>query len=199
MSDISSQQAKAALREQIRAELKKFTAPERAAASLQAGTLLEQQDVWRNAQSILFYAPLAGEPDLWHLLDDSLAAGKTVALPRFVTEQNAYCAAVIRDVTADMQPGQFGVREPRPGCSDIPLNRLDLMLVPGVAFDMDGRRLGRGKGFYDRLLAAFAGTACGVAFDQQIVARVPSEPHDAHLNCILTPTRWHVITGRTRF
>jgi 5-formyltetrahydrofolate cyclo-ligase len=63
-------------------------------------------------------------------------------------------------------------------------------LVPGVAFDLHGRRLGRGKGFYDRLLADVRGKTCGVAFDEQIVREVPVEPHDSDVNCILTPTRW---------
>jgi 5-formyltetrahydrofolate cyclo-ligase len=71
-----------------------------------------------------------------------------------------------------------------------PLNRLDFILVPGVAFDLHGRRLGRGRGFYDQLLANVRGRTCGVAFDEQIVRDVPIEPHDVSLNCILTPTRW---------
>jgi 5-formyltetrahydrofolate cyclo-ligase len=70
------------------------------------------------------------------------------------------------------------------------LNRLDLVLVPGVAFDARGGRLGRGKGFYDRLLSAVNGTKCGVAFDEQIVDAVPVGPLDVLVNCILTPTRW---------
>jgi 5-formyltetrahydrofolate cyclo-ligase len=65
-----------------------------------------------------------------------------------------------------------------------------LILVPGVAFDLRGGRLGRGRGYYDRLLSGLQGYRCGVAFDEQIVDRVPLEPHDASLNCILTPSRW---------
>jgi 5-formyltetrahydrofolate cyclo-ligase len=67
---------------------------------------------------------------------------------------------------------------------------LDFILVPGVAFDLSGRRLGRGKGYYDRLLKQTRGTTCGVAFDEQIVGEIPVEPHDLNVNCILTPTRW---------
>jgi 5-formyltetrahydrofolate cyclo-ligase len=67
---------------------------------------------------------------------------------------------------------------------------LDLILVPGVAFDLQGRRLGRGKGYYDQLLGALHGTRCGVAFDQQVVDEIPMAPHDMTLHCILTPTRW---------
>ena len=77
-----------------------------------------------------------------------------------------------------------------PTCAPALLNSLDLVLVPGVAFDLHGRRLGRGKGYYDQLLAGVCGTTCGVAFDEQIVREVPLEPHDVLMNCILTPTRW---------
>jgi 5-formyltetrahydrofolate cyclo-ligase len=59
-----------------------------------------------------------------------------------------------------------------------------------VAFDLHGHRLGRGKGYYDRLLTAVRGTACGVAFDQQLVPEIPIGPHDVRMNCLLTPTRW---------
>jgi 5-formyltetrahydrofolate cyclo-ligase len=74
------------------------------------------------------------------------------------------------------------------------MNRLDFALVPGLGFTTDGRRLGRGKGYYDRVLAQVRGFKCGVAFDQQIVDEIPAEPHDAQLDCILTPTRWCRVT-----
>jgi len=101
-----------------------------------------------------------------------------------------YTACRITDPEKDIRVGQFGIREPNARCEQISLNLLDLILTPGVAFDLHGWRLGRGKGFYDRLLAAVHGTTCGVAFDEQIVAQIPVEPHDTHVNCILTPTRW---------
>ncbi len=193
--EANNQAAKAALRAQARAELKKMTAAERAAASLEACSRLEQQTVWRAAQSILFYAPLAEEPDVWKLMTDALAAGKTVALPRYDAEQKCYAACQIRDIGRDLLEGQFGIREPVEGCVKILLNRLDLILVPGIAFDLNGHRLGRGKGHYDRLLAMAHGMTCGVAFDQQVVGRIPVEPHDVRLSCILTPTRWQCVTG----
>jgi 5-formyltetrahydrofolate cyclo-ligase len=67
---------------------------------------------------------------------------------------------------------------------------VDLILVPGLAFDLRGHRLGRGKGYYDQLLRGLGGITCGVAFDQQIVAGIPVEPHDVRVNRVLTPTRW---------
>ncbi len=185
-----NRQVKLALRAEMRAKLKAMSVEERAAASLQACARLEQQAVWQKAQSILFYAPLPEEPDIWQLLLDALAAGKTVLLPRFSPEQKGYVACHIKDAVEDIRKGQFGIREPADACAKISLKRLDLILVPGIAFDVDGRRLGRGKGFYDQLLAVVQGPTCGVAFDQQIVGQIPVEPHDVCLSCILTPTRW---------
>ncbi|HWD92353.1 MAG TPA: 5-formyltetrahydrofolate cyclo-ligase [Verrucomicrobiae bacterium] len=181
---------KSTLRQQIRARIKSLPPDQRAAASAQACARLEQQPVWERAQLVFFYAPLPGELDIWPLLRDGLAAGKTIALPRFDSATGRYVACQITDIAQDLSAGQYGIREPGGHCIAIPSNRLDLILVPGVAFDAYGRRLGRGKGFYDQLLESVRGRTCGVAFDEQIVEAVPVEPHDVHLNCILTPTRW---------
>jgi 5-formyltetrahydrofolate cyclo-ligase len=181
---------KVELRQQIRVLLKTMRSEYRRAASENALSLLEQQSVWKKARTIFFYAPLPEELDIWPLLRDSVATGKTVALPRFDSVTQRYVACQIQHLTNDISAGQFGIREPGAHCVAVPLNQLDLVLVPGVAFDLCGRRLGRGKGFYDQLLADVRGTKCGVAFDEQIVAEIPVEPHDIHLNCILTPTRW---------
>ena len=184
------QEAKLAFRRRVRERLTAMTAHQRATASTQARALLRSQSQWKNAQSVLFYAPVQWELDVWPLVAEALSAGKTVALPRFAAETNSYEACWIQNPTQDLESGRFGIREPADYCANVSLKRLDLILVPGVAFDLRGRRLGRGKGFYDQLLAALSGTTCGIAFDQQIVRELPVVPHDAHVNCILTPTRW---------
>ena len=160
-----------------------------AAASAQACDLIKAQGMWRHADWILVFAPLRREPDIWPLVEEALLAGKSVALPRFHPPTGKYEACEVKNLQDDIASGHWSIREPRERCA-VALNQLDLVLVPGVAFDLHGRRLGRGKGFYDQLLAAMSGTKCGVAFDQQIVREVPIEPHDVHVNCILTPTRW---------
>jgi 5-formyltetrahydrofolate cyclo-ligase len=139
---------------------------------------------------VLFFAPLPEEPDIWPVFMQIWKHGVAVALPRFHPEEKGYAAHLVRDPHRDVVAGHFGIREPAPACPVHPINLLDVVLVPGVAFDLGGRRLGRGAGYYDRLLIGVRGTTCGVAFDEQISGELPVEPHDVHVNCILTPTRW---------
>lgn len=185
---------KSQLRQKLREFLKTLPVAEARAASRRACGLLREQLVWKKARAVLFYAPLAREIDLTPLLDEGLRAGKAIALPRFITETGIYDAFQIRDVAADCAPGKFGISEPMSRCERYPLKRLDLVLTPGVGFDVMGHRLGRGLGFYDRLLAEIGGAKCGVAFDRQIVAKIPAEKHDVRMNYILTPARWLEIS-----
>ena len=187
---LAMQQAKLALREEVGRRLQAIPAPERAVASAQARALLANQALWRDAQTILFFAPLPGELDVWPLLSAALDAGKSVALPLFDRRLKNYTACQIQNPETDLHAGHFGIREPNTYCPRLSSGRVDLILVPGVAFDIKGYRLGRGKGYYDQLLAVIGGRRCGVAFDQQLVPEIPVEPHDARMDCLLTPTRW---------
>jgi 5-formyltetrahydrofolate cyclo-ligase len=184
------QETKLALRREIRQRLIKLPGSKRVADSVRAQALLARQEIWNGARLALFYAPMAEELDLWPLVKDWLAAGKTAALPRYDAAKKIYVAARIENLVRDIRTGAFGIREPHEHCAVIPFDQLDLVLVPGTAFDLRGHRLGRGKGHYDQLLPHVRGRTCGVAFDEQIVAEVPIEPHDVRLNYILTPTRW---------
>ncbi len=179
---------KAALRLRLRAEVKEVTAEERRTASALVCARLREQPFWRQARHLLFYASLPDELDLWPLIEEALRDHRTVALPRFLVETGAYGAAVIQNPTKDLVKGKLGILEPSSHCRWFALNQLDLVLVPGVGFDVNGRRLGRGKGYYDRLLPSVGGIRCGVAMDRQVLPAIPAEPHDVMLDCILTPS-----------
>ena len=161
----------------------------RATASAGIRMRLKDQPFWRDTASILFFAPMPDEVDVWPLLEETLAVGKIATLPRFDPASNDYLACRVQNSQTEVGPGQFGIREPKAACPEIPLERLGLVLVPGVAFDLRGGRLGRGRGFYDRLLAEIHGTKCGVAFDEQIVETVPAGKLDVRMDFILTPTQ----------
>lgn len=178
------------VREQFRRKLRQKSPAERTADSAALCERLVRSTIWEETRTVLFFAPLAEEPDIWPAFHYILRQGLTVALPRMDLGAGTYKASVVRNPEQDLVTGHFGIREPGPGCEDHPLNLLDLVLVPGVAFDLGGRRLGRGAGYYDRLLTKVRGTACGIAFDEQISGELPVEPHDVFVDCILTPTRW---------
>ena len=180
---------KSELRQQLRAALRGLSAADRVAQSSAVRERLAGEMFWTNAQAILFYAPLPDEVDVWRLLETALAQGRMVALPGHEAETNSYAPCRITNLVADLRPGKFGVREPAPHCARLAISQLDLVLVPGVGFAPDGRRLGRGLGYYDRMLATACGTKCGLAFDCQVVAEIPAEPHDIKLDYVLTPTR----------
>ena len=180
---------KTALREKVRGRLTLLSPARQAGSSAALVTTLLSHIIWERAGAVLFYSPIPGEPDIRRLISEAIRSGKSAALPCFDRDSQSYSARFIRDAEADLVRGEFGILEPSPSCAPASLNRLDLVLVPGIAFDARGGRLGRGKGFYDRLLTLVSGTTCGVAFDEQLVEAVPVEPHDVRLNCILTPTR----------
>jgi len=184
-------------RRRLRTCLSGLSFEHRQAASARARELLRQQEVWQRAKAILLYAPLADELDLGPLAEEALAAGKAVALPRFISDAGTYQPFRISDYKGDCAPGKYGILEPAADCRSMSINVLDLALAPGLGFDEFGRRLGRGRGYYDRLLAGIKGVKCGVAFDEQIVRRLPAQAHDVSMNFILTPTRWLAISDET--
>ena len=160
--------------------------------------LLERPE-WTTAQRVLGYLALKDELDMSPLLKAAFADGKMVALPRFLPETGHYGAAVLpeKEGFATLSFGRFGILEPAATATLLPLNQLDFVLVPGVAFDASGRRLGRGKGFYDRLLAETnnACIKCGVALEEQMAGAIPAEAHDIAMNFVLTPSRWIICNS----
>lgn len=179
--------SKPLLRQQIRATLEKISLAVRIVESMDLCARLEPQ--LRSAHAILFYAPLADELDIWPLLEKLLKTSAVCALPAFDEATQSYSARRVRNLETDIFTGKFGVSEPLPECEKMALDRFDLVLVPGMAFDVQGNRLGRGRGFYDRILAGASGVKCGVAYDFQLLESIPTEPHDARVNFIFTPSR----------
>lgn len=187
---MTSSGGKAGLRRVLRARQREMASGECELGSRQACARLQERPEWQESAGVLAYASMPGEIDLWPVLEGALEGGKVVCLPRYDRVGGRYEAARILVPGRDLVRGQYGILEPSPGCERLALNRLDLILVPGLGFDLRGRRLGRGKGYYDQLLPLTAGLLCGVGFDWQVVEEIPTEPHDHLVDCILTPVRW---------
>ena len=180
-------ETKPEIRQRIRERMERISPAVRAVESIDLCVRLKMQ--MQSAHTVLFFAPMPDELDVWPLLEESLREGKAIALPCFDQTTDIYSARRIRDAVTDVATGKFGVREPVSGCAEIPFEKFDLVLVPGMAFDLSGNRLGRGRGFYDRMLAQASGIKCGVGYDFQLLEKIPTEPHDARVNFILTPSR----------
>ena len=151
--------------------------------------LILESTAWQEAGQAMLYMPISGEIDVKALIENGLETGKTIALPRFSVEKNGYGACAIANL-GDLVPGKFGIPEPSPGSQKMDTKQLDLAIVGGVAFDGLGGRLGRGGGFFDRLLADIPAKICGVCFDQQVYPDVSLERHDVKMDMIATPSGW---------
>jgi 5-formyltetrahydrofolate cyclo-ligase len=135
---------------------------------------------------VLGFAPLRREPD-W---TSAISTGWQVALPRVEGEKLIFHRVAS---LAELKPGSHGAREPAADeRTRVFATNATVVLVPGVAFDLAGARLGRGGGFYDRLLAHphFAARRIAVCFACQLVERVPVEPHDVEVDEIVTEDGW---------
>jgi 5-formyltetrahydrofolate cyclo-ligase len=180
---------KRALRERIVAARARLPAGERALAAAAVAERLAALPPWSRARTVALYAPLGAELDTAEVARRARANGKQIAWPRLIPGRlELGFAACGPD---ELRPGPLGTREPPPEAPEVPLAAIDLVVVPGVAFDPEGRRLGRGRGHYDATLAALPRSTprVGLAFEAQIVARVPSEAHDAALDAVVTEGR----------
>jgi 5-formyltetrahydrofolate cyclo-ligase len=143
----------------------------------------------QSAKKIMIYYSIHKEVQTEAIINYLLKNGKTVALP-VCTRERDLRAAVINDLS-QLQPVAFGLMEPGPEATALDPKQLDLIVVPGVAFDEKGYRLGHGAGYYDRFLSKTTNSfKLGLAYDFQIVAEVPVESHDIGMNGILTPSRY---------
>ncbi len=142
-----------------------------------------------NARTILFYASFRSEVDTIELLQNSLLNNKTVVLPR-VDVQNASLTLYEILTTEDLAPGCYGILEPSVN-EDRSVHDagIDLMIIPGVAFDEHCNRLGYGKGYYDRLLSHKNAPAVALAYEEQILSHIPSDVHDMKMDKVITDKR----------
>ena len=184
-------QAKSAMRKNIRAALAAMTEEQRHEASVSACTRLIGLDAFTSAQVVMLYMPMANEVDLTSAAVRCFRRGQTVCVPRVDWKRDEI--EPVEEMSLDdhiMDCDEHGVRVPK-HCSPVILSSIDAIVVPGLAFDSQGNRLGRGGGHYDRFLAKIKPTVTtiGLVFDQQIVDNVPTKPHDRAVDIVVTDRR----------
>ena len=139
----------------------------------------------QDAQHIMTYCAIKNEPDMWNLTYALLNMGKQVALP-CVTAGGIAAADFCRNT--DLQKGPYGIPQPVLGKDAAPVQP-DLVIVPGVVFDLQRYRIGFGAGYYDRFLQNSEAVKIGVCYETQLVDNIEAEPHDVRMDFVVTERR----------
>lgn len=170
-------------------------AKEKEAASRRICQQLQETPLLAQAKTVLLYWPLAGEVDVRPLLSFWQAADKRLCLPRLLPGEEGSMEAALYAGDQCLACGAHGILQPAdtPG---VPAGEVDWVIVPGLAFDRAGYRLGFGGGYYDRYLSATAALRLGVCWDACLVAQpLPREEHDLAMDYIATETHFFASAG----
>lgn len=175
------------LRKEMKAKLRAMSPEEISSKSYAACKALIALPEYHHAQAIMLYLPIPQEVDTAEIALHTWRERKTILVPKINWEQRHMLAMQIHSFDDGVVYGQFGLREPDDG-PVWPSEEIDLIIVPALAYDRSGGRLGRGGGFYDRFLAepGVHATTCGLGFDEQLVDNLPTARHDHPIDLLVT-------------
>lgn len=178
---------KKSLRKRTREKLAAMSPTVAQAKSMAACKRLLEQPEFQKADVVMIYLALPSEVDTVPLALRGWQEQKTIVAPRLSWEQRHMLPVEIRSLETGLVADARGLRQPAEG-EPIPVEMVDLVVVPALAFDLKGNRLGRGAGFYDRFLAQkqFRGVSVGLAFTEQIVDEVPVGENDMPVDMLVT-------------
>lgn len=171
---------KKCLRKHIKSQVAMLTAEQRELEASNVFNHIEQSEIFKHSNNIMFFSSLPDEIPT-HRFIERWAKTKSVYLPRV----NGDDIELIKYKSGTLKKGSFNIMEPT-GDDIVDPSILDLIIVPGVAFDRQGNRCGRGKGYYDRFLSLTTATTVAVCFDCQLVNDLPVEPHDIPARYLVT-------------
>jgi 5-formyltetrahydrofolate cyclo-ligase len=191
LSGPALREAKRALRERVLAARAALDAAFRAGASRSIAQRIATLASFRDASCVVLTLAFRSEWDTRALVEDALGRGVAVALPRVNEATRMIELHRVRDVAAETAAGYRGIPEPFASLPRIEPRHVEWILVPGVAFDLHGRRLGYGGGYYDRLLPLLPRSAPRIAgaFELQLIDDIPAAPHDLLVDAVATPSR----------
>ena len=178
MMSVSLAAAKQELRQRMLRKLGGLSQETKAQAEDLLKDRLSEHYAFKRAQTVMMYMAMSLELSLSSCIQMAWDAGKMVVLPRVNGKDLEICR--VSNLEGDLQVGAYNVLEPRQHCDVVQSDDIDLVFVPGVAFDRLGARLGRGKGFYDRLLNNLPETCLtiGICFKAQLLKSIPYGPND---------------------
>lgn len=153
--------------------------------SLRIYRWLIDMPAYQLARCLACYVSIKNEVDTRTVIQNAIGGGKQVGVP--VTREDGDMAFQAIAGLSDLRSVHYGLREPVPDLQKVLLpHTIDLILVPGIAFDRHGHRVGSGGGYYDRYLARTEAARIGLSYGFQIIDRVPAEPHDVKMDLIIT-------------
>lgn len=143
---------------------------------------------YKSAGTVMLFASFRSEVNTMGIIENALTSGKRVVIPKVIRGENRLQLVEIKDAS-ELRPGYMGIPEP---ASDnaVQASELDLIAVPGAAFDEQGGRIGYGGGYYDRLLALTSAMTVALAYEAQMMDSVPREEHDVPIKAIITERRY---------
>jgi len=158
--------------------------------SAKACRLLCEQEEYQRAHVLMLFLSTPYEVDTRQLAIQAWADNKTVLAPRVAWDQRRMLPVEIQSLVSGVEDDFMGIREPVEGMP-VPVADIDLVIVPGLGFDEQGNRLGRGRGFYDRFLSHpdFHGVSCALALEEQVVEAIPVGTTDVAVDMLVTDAR----------
>jgi 5-formyltetrahydrofolate cyclo-ligase len=179
--------SKPAVRRLLREKLAAMSPESRHLKSVSACAFVASMTEFIQARVVMLYLSASEEVDTASLALRCWQAGKTVVVPKVSWDQRRMLPVEISSLQTGITSTGPGIREPIAG-KPIPIDLIDLVIVPGLGFTSAGYRIGRGMGFYDRFLAQpdFIGRSCGLAFDEQVIEQLPVLDHDIPLSMLVT-------------
>lgn len=146
-----------------------------------------KSEAYKRAETIFIYVSFSGEVDTHRLIEYALKDNKVVCIPKVISKKDGMKAVQINSLK-ELTEGLYGILEPSSFQKEVSKDKIDLVFMPGVAFDMNGGRVGYGGGFYDKFLKEVSKDTIKIAlaYDFQILNKVPIEPHDEKVNGIIT-------------
>jgi 5-formyltetrahydrofolate cyclo-ligase len=179
---------KSSIRRLMLARRRSLSQEEFHSASLSIQHIFLETEEYLHARGIVVYASIHKEVDTEEIVRTALESGKKVAFPAVV-----HHGLVFREVTeiSLMKRGAFGIMEPCQTGRSFELDEADIFVLPGIAFDLNGHRIGYGKGYYDKTLHRLEGQGrlVGLCYDFQLVDRIAGEPHDVKMDVIISEKR----------
>ncbi len=191
------QQSKAFYRQQARQNFRALSVQDIEHESNTITEIIKGSVRWQRAKTVLLYVPMVDEPNISPLLEDAINANKRLYLPQYDAAASCYHIAPVQNLARDLKPGKYAI--PEPITSAVTGVSVDLAIVPGLCFSKTGARMGRGKGYYDRLLSSEIrfSFVIGISWSNNLFEQIPTEANDIAMSAVISAASGFCLSSPT--